>query len=138
MLRQAFNLLAQMHSRPAQLKRLGSPDIYSPCRIVPSNYFKSRNGPENTAFFGREFVIPLDSLLGEIAQVITFSAVPADGDFKLKYGASETDAILFSASASDVQAALRLIPGLSAVEVTGSFSMGFTVIFHGLSTALLS
>lgn len=62
MIRQAFNSILKMHSRPAVLKRLGSPDITTNIRITPSNYFRNLEGPSHTIVEGREFVVPADSI----------------------------------------------------------------------------
>lgn len=63
MLRQAFNALSRVHSRAAELKRFGTPDVTTACRITPSNYFRFLEGPSSTTIHGREFVIPLDSIV---------------------------------------------------------------------------
>lgn len=62
MLREAFNSLAYFHSRAATLKRLGSPDVTTPIRITPSNYFRNQEGPSQTIVEGREFIVPLDTI----------------------------------------------------------------------------
>lgn len=62
MLRQAFNALARVHSRAVTLKRLGSPDLTTACRITPSNYFRFLEGPSSSTIHGREFIIPVDSI----------------------------------------------------------------------------
>jgi Protein of unknown function (DUF2612) len=49
--------------------------------------------------------------------------VPASGTFTLSYGTSTTSALAYNASASDIQTALRLLPGLSEVLVTGSVAL---------------
>lgn len=64
MLRQAFNAITRIHSRAAQIKRLGSPDTFTPCRLTPSNYFRFLEGPSHTVIRGREFIIPIDSTNG--------------------------------------------------------------------------
>lgn len=135
MLRSAFNTLTMVHSRPALLKRLGSPDIFSPIRITPSNYSRFLRGPEYTTISGVEFIIPIDSILGQMAQKITFSGVPASGAFKLKFGLSTTPDLMFDSTAADIQTQLRLLPGLANVLVTGSFLIGFTIIFAGFDVA---
>lgn len=66
-------------------------------------------------------------------QDVTFSPAPSEGSFKLKYGISETVAINWDASASDVETALRGIEGLESVSVTGSIDSGaLTVTFNGV------
>lgn len=135
MLRSAFNYLLKINSRPATLKRLGSPDIYSPCLLAHSNYFRFLRGPEHTAIRGREFIIPIDSLYGQHSQEISFDEVPELGDFKLKYGEEETGSISFEEDAEFIQDELRSLEGLSNVLVTGDFEDGFTVVFPGFQSA---
>lgn len=135
MIRNAFNALTKLHSRDAQLRRPGSPDSYSPCRITPSNYFQFKAGPEFTDIHAREFVIPVDSLLGDFSQEILFVAAPASGTFALTYGVNTTTDIAWDATASDVQAALRLLAGLTNVVVTGTIAAGLYVRFVGFQTA---
>lgn len=135
MLKTALNALTRLHSRQATLKRLGSPDIFSPVRITPSNYFRFLGGPEYTTIRGVEFILPLDSMLGQFAQKLVFSSIPVSGQFKLSFGMNTTAAINYDASAADIQAALRLISPLSAVVVTGSFLLGFTITFVSFSTS---
>lgn len=134
MLKAAFNALTKLHSRVGTLKRMGSPDIYSAVRLSPSNYFRFLRGPEYTTVKGVEFVIPLDSLTGEFAQNIVFSAVPTSGNFKLKFGALVSSSLPHTSTASSIQTALRLLTGFESVVVTGSFAAGFKVTFSGVST----
>lgn len=134
-LKSALNALTRLHSRTAVLKRLGTVDIYSPCRITPSNYFRNLRGPEYTTIKGVEFIIPIDSLYGQYSQKLSFSAIPTAGSFKILFGINLTGLIAFNASAADIQTALRLLPGLSNVVVTGSFLLGFTITFVGFSTS---
>lgn len=70
MLKQAFNILLKIHSRPAQLKRLGSPDQITDCRVTQSNYFRFLEGPSHTTVHGREFIIPMDSIVTKFDPVI--------------------------------------------------------------------
>lgn len=134
MLKGAFNAAMALHSRAGQLKRGGSPDIYSPCRLGPSNYFRFLSGPDTTVIRGREFIIPIDSMLGQFSQLITFEEAPASGTFKLNYNSNATGNLNWNDSASTIQTALRLLPGLSNVLVTGSIAAGLTVVFAGFST----
>jgi len=133
-LKQAFNALIRIHSREVTLKRFGTPDLYSPARIMPSNYFRYLEGPSQTVIHGREFIIPIDSMKGTATQLISFDVVPTLGGFYLTYNAIDTTVFLFSATASDIQIALRLITGLEAVTVTGNFTVGFLVTFLGVQT----
>lgn len=71
MLKQAFNAVLAMHSRPATLKRRATPsDITSPIRIAPSNYFRNNEGPGATVIKGREFVVPYDSITNKFTAPI--------------------------------------------------------------------
>ena len=133
MLKVALNALTRIHSRPATLKRLGTPDIYSPCRITPSNYFRNLRGPEYTTIKGVEFIIPVDSLLGQHTQTLVFSAVPDAGQFKITVGADTTAFIAYNASAATIQTALRLLTPLANILVTGNFTDGFLLTFVGFS-----
>lgn len=135
MLKQALNALTALHSRPATLKRLGEPDMFSPCRITPSNYFRFLRGPEYTTVKGVEFIIPLDTMTGQFAQLLSFSGIPDEGTFKIKFGSNTTADLPFNTTAVDIQAALRLFSPLSNVIVTGSFLTGFLILFAGFSTA---
>lgn len=69
MLSTAFNAILRIHSKAAQLKRLGSPDITSDCRISPSNYFRFLRGPETTTISAKEFIIPVASISGDVTAV---------------------------------------------------------------------
>ena len=135
MLRSAFNAILKIHSRAAQLKRPGNPDLYSPCRISPSNYFRFLRGPEFTVIHGREFVIPASTMLGSFAQSISFSPTPTAGTFKLSYATNDTSILNWNDNAATIQTALRLLAGLSNVLVTGSISAGLVITFAGFSTA---
>lgn len=134
MLKAALNIVTNLHSRPATLKRLGNPDIFSACRITPSNYFRFLRGPEYTTVRGVEFIIPVDSMLGSFAQTVKFTAEPTVGDFKVKFGSLETTLLPYTATAADIQAALRVHTPLSNILVTGNFSQGFRFTFVGFQT----
>lgn len=69
MLSTAFNALLRLHSRPATLRRLGSPDTNSTIRITPSNYFRFLRGPEHTTISAKEFIIPAASIVGDVTTV---------------------------------------------------------------------
>lgn len=70
MLKQAFNAILRIHSRQVQLKRLGSPDLVTNCRVTPANYFRFLEGPSHTTIRGREFIIPVDSIETKFSPVI--------------------------------------------------------------------
>ncbi len=135
MLKTAFNALTRLHSRAATLKRLGSPDIYSPIRITPSNYFRFLRGPEYTTIKGAEFIIPVDTMLGEFAQNIVFSIAPDAGTFKLKFGALTSGSLSWNSTSGAIQTALRLLTGYENVVVTGSIAAGLKVTFTGVSSS---
>lgn len=66
-------------------------------------------------------------------QTLTFSSVPISGSFRLKYQDQETGILLFSATSSQVQAALQSLTKLPGVLVSGDFTLGFTITFAGNS-----
>lgn len=65
----------------------------------------------------------------DATQTITYSAAPVSGSYVLSYEGFATAPILWSAVAADIQAALRVLPGLSLVTVSGSSGGPFTVHF---------
>lgn len=66
-------------------------------------------------------------------QLITFSADPTGGAFELTYNGSATTSLTYTSSPAQIQAALRLLPGLSQVQVTGLLAnAALTVIFTGV------
>lgn len=134
MLKAAFNALIRLHSKTGTIKRLGTPDLYSPCRLTPSNYFRFLRGPEYTTIRGVEFIIPVDSLTGSYAQLLTFDKVPDFGVFKINLLGGTTDEFTYTSTASAIQIGLRLVPGLQDSVVTGNFSDGFLISFQGIST----
>lgn len=136
-LKQAFNLISRIHSRAATLKRHGTPDIFSPVRITPSNYFRYLDGPSQTVIRGREFVLPVDTMTGHATQLISFSAVPTLGSFHLTYNGLDTSSFPFNETAANIQTALRLISGLAYITVTGNFTTGFLVTFIGVEVPFL-
>ena len=135
MLKTAFNALTRLHSKPAMLKRLGPVVKFSPVRLTPSNYFRFLAGPEYTKIPGYEFVIPVDSILGEFAQRISFVSAPTVGVFRIKFGANSTTDLAYNVSAADMQIAIRLLPGMNNALVTGNFSTGFIITFAGQDSA---
>ena len=135
MLKSAFNAIIKIHSREALLKRLGTVDTYSPIRISPSNYFRFLRGPEHTTIAGREFIIPVDSIKGQFAQLISFSTVPTSGVFKLKFGASTTGELTYDSTTAEIKTALAALPGLSNVAVSGDYTSGIYVILQGFKVA---
>lgn len=86
-------------------------------------------GGSPTSVFGTDELRTLIAGVDEI-QKITPSAVPDSGSFKLTYRNETTAAILFSADAAAIQAALRLLDGLSGIVVTGTWGL-WTLTFSG-------
>lgn len=91
--------------------------------------------PNILAGDGYLVIIPLLSNAPAVTAVqhIAFSSVPTTGTYKLRYAATDTSALAAAANAAAVQVALRLLPGLSAITVTGDTTVGFTVTFIGVS-----
>lgn len=125
MLDQAFNSLLKIHSRAATLKRFGTPNVYSPISIAPSNYFRFLAGPSATTIHGREFVIPVASMKGQQRQRIKLTPIPTLGTFVLRYGGDDTTAFNFDVTASEIENALQLITGLENVNVILDVSDGY-------------
>ena len=136
-LKTAFNAISNFHSRPASLMRPGTPNIYSPIRITPSNYFRYLEGLSSTVVHGREFLIPIDTMSGHTNESLVFSDVPIAGSFILDYNSHQTVSIPFNATASDIQTALRDIDNLELVSVSGSIAGGFTITFVGVNSPVL-
>lgn len=132
-IKKAFNLISRLHSRAATLKRFGTPDIYSPIRITPSNYFRFLEGPGSSTIHGREFIIPVDTMTGHYTQLVTFGSTPTQGGFHLTYGVTDTAAIAYNDTNADVETALQAISGLENVTVTGNFTSGFLITFIGVN-----
>lgn len=133
MLKTAFNMIIALHSRSATLKRLGTPTLYSPIKIMPSNYFRFLEGASATVIRGREFVIPIDAILGHSTQTVIFSTEPTDGTFTLSYGMLSTTDLDFDATEGEIQTALRLVTGLENVLVEG-IEDGLSITFVGIET----
>lgn len=71
-------------------------------------------------------------------QHIAFSAVPTSGNWSVAMGIVSTSSLAFNAAAATVQAALRLIPGLETVVVTGDYTAGFTLTMAAVDYPLLT
>jgi hypothetical protein len=74
---------------------------------------------------------PFQAAPGGTAEVdtVTISGSPTGGTFTLTYNGHTTDPIQYNATNAAVQAALRAIPGLSGVTVTGTAGGPYTVTF---------
>lgn len=64
-------------------------------------------------------------------QTATPSTPPDAGTYKLNFGGSATANIAWDASAATIQAALRLLPGLDLVTVSGTLATAVIVTFVG-------
>ncbi len=132
MLRGAFNTVIRLNSREAVLKRFDVKEYTSRIRISPSRVFKIQDLPSDLISRSREFIIPVDSILGTQTIKLTFSAVPSTGQFDIGFGTLGTlGDMQHTATAADIQAGVRSLPGLELVEVTGNFTSGFTFAYHG-------
>lgn len=65
---------------------------------------------------------------------LAFGAVPTSGAFTISYGGNPTASIPYTATAAQVQTALRLVTGLSAVTVAGNFTSGFDITMVGIAS----
>ncbi len=132
MLKQAFNALIRLNSRVAYLKRISDVELTSPIRISPSHYFSKIEGPSSIIAQGREFIIPVDSIIGTSSVKISFDGTPSTGSFTILLGALETSSLNETSVADDVESAVQLLPGFNKVAVTGSWASGFTLTFYGI------
>lgn len=73
---------------------------------------------------------PVNAGTDEI-QSLVYSAVPDSGNYKLTHNEDTTTAIAFGATNADIQTALRALPELSAVVVTGA-APNFVVTYSGV------
>ncbi len=66
-------------------------------------------------------------------QLITFSTVPASGQYKIKHGTDLTGFILWNDNAAAIETAVQLLPGFGSVTVTGDTTVGLTFTFTGVT-----
>lgn len=67
-------------------------------------------------------------------QQLTFSGIPASGQFSLSYGGLTSALISWNTSLSAIQAIIRTLPGLGSATVTGSLaSQSLVVTFTGVN-----
>lgn len=64
-------------------------------------------------------------------QKISFSLLPDSGTWRIHYDTEKSDDLPFDATAQDVEYALNALDGLSSVDVTGNYSLGFLLTFTG-------
>jgi len=76
----------------------------------------------------------LIAILRQVSQqTIELSDVPDGGAFTLTYDGNNTSSLPYTSTASQIQAALRLLPRLENVVVTGSLSLQLlTIFFNGI------
>ena len=65
-------------------------------------------------------------------QTLTPSGVAASGSWTPKYGGNSGTSLSWSATANQIQASLRTIPGLSEVTVTGTLATAIVVVMNGV------
>lgn len=70
-------------------------------------------------------------------QLLEFDLEPAAGGYVLSFGGNSTTQLAFNANAAAIQAALRLLPGLESVTVSGDYTAGFTIVMVGAGDAAL-
>lgn len=90
--------------------------------------------PNILAANGYLVVIPMLNTAQIAVQEIVFAKAPVSGTFVLNYNGNPSAAINFDDTASEIQAALRLVSGLSSVTVEGEIADGLvSVTFVGVS-----
>ncbi len=110
-----------------------------------SNTYKMANAifsqqPNILSGGGYLVIIPFLSAAQVAVQTISFlggTGVATAGAFTLQYGAfGPTASLPYTATASDIQTALRALTGLSTITVTGSIASGTLIVtFTGVSGA---
>ena len=78
------------------------------------------------------FVTDAEATLGTGAdeiQLISFGAIPTIGNFSLSYQGEISSQITYDATSTQIKEAIESIPSITNVEVTGDFSVGFSVTF---------
>lgn len=71
-------------------------------------------------------------------QQITFSGIPASGQFSLRYNGQTSGLISWNSSTSSIQTIVQTLPGLGSVLVTGSLaSQELVVTFVGVNAVAL-
>ena len=70
-------------------------------------------------------------------QTISFDNTPTSGSWELSYDGTGTGALAWNISSADLQIALRTIPDLASVTVSGSMATGFSISMVGVAAPLL-
>lgn len=104
----------------------------SPGTLVPDTaQFSVINSP--TSVF--KLNAPVTLAAGQnCVQKIAFSAVPTAGTWQVALGGTETALLAYNANAAAVQAAIQGLEFASGCTVTGNYTSGFTITFHGAGT----
>lgn len=114
-LKNVFNSVMGINSKPVILKRLGTPPTFSPARAGRGNYFRYASGPAETVVTGREFVIPVSTILGTKKTVLSVNHPVTAGTFAITItyngGSVTISNIAFDITASDLQALIRGMSG---------------------------
>ena len=72
---------------------------------------------------------------GNRVQIVTLVGTPTGGTFTISYGGNTTSALAFGITATNLQIALRLLPGLAAATATGTAPGPFTITLNVLGGA---
>jgi uncharacterized phage protein gp47/JayE len=86
---------------------------------------------------GNVFQLDGDATLGvgqDCIQTVNFSAVPDSGQWKLSLNGLTTALLAYNADAAAVQTAVRALLFADGCNVTGDYSVGFTIGFSGAGT----
>lgn len=70
-------------------------------------------------------------------QTISFDNTPTSGSWELSYDGAGTGALAWNISSANLQTALRTIPDLASVTVSGSMAAGFSISMVGVAAPLL-
>lgn len=140
-MKSAFSAVTRIHSQVGYIKRLGTPDIFSPMRMTPSNYFRYLAGPSQTVVTGSECIIPVATIYGQQRIDAFVDIAPTSGTWTIGFDLNGTPVVTgsldFDADASDIQAAIRLIAGCENVTVSGDLqSLTVIVNFIGVKQVI--
>jgi hypothetical protein len=140
LMKSAFNAVTRLHSQGGWIKRPGSPDLFTPMRMTPSNYFRYIAGPSQTVVTGSECIIPIATIYGQQRVDVTVDALPTAGTWTISFDLNgttvTTGSLAFDAIGADIQASLRLISGCENVTVIGDLQSTSTQIsFIGVKSA---
>ncbi len=80
---------------------------------------------------GVEQAVGFENLYLAAQQLLSYSSTPTSGSYKLVLNGNSTPTISYSATAANIQTAIRTLSGYSDVLVTGDAQFGFTIDFNG-------